>query len=300
PNGTFSRVVGGQSGLLTGNQLTGVSGRTPAFNTDHKDFAPSFGLAWSPNFHFGDKGASGILKHIFGESGQTVIRGGYAIAYDREGANNFYSIWGSNPGPFLSPTESFTNGLLPTTAAAGGGLLLTSTVGGATPLTSPVSFLVNFKPLVFPLTVGLNANGTSTGAFLTSSMNDFAPNLRVGYVQSWSFGIQRELNKDTALEIRYVANHGTDLWRQYNLNELQGISNGFINEFNAAVTNLKNCGGGSFAPGCGGNALPTFTGTFGSATSSLYTNSSFISALSTGQLGTVVSLLNTGLSTFPA
>src|SRR5262249_19838767 len=62
-----------------------------------------------------------------------------------------------------------------------------------------------------------------------------------GYVQSWSFGIQRELNKDTVLELRYVGNHGTDLWRQWNLNELQGVNNGFISEFNAAVNNLNIC-----------------------------------------------------------
>ena len=57
-------------------------------------------------------------------------------------------------------------------------------------------------------------------AFANQSVNAFAPNLRTPRVQSWSAGIQREMGKDTVLEVRYVANHATGLWRQDNLNEV--------------------------------------------------------------------------------
>ncbi len=57
-------------------------------------------------------------------------------------------------------------------------------------------------------------------------------------MQSWDIGIQRELTRDTVLEIRYVGNHGTNLWRQINLNEINTIENGFANEFKLAQQNL--------------------------------------------------------------
>jgi hypothetical protein len=60
----------------------------------------------------------------------------------------------------------------------------------------------------------------------------------MGYVQSWSFGLQRELTKNMALEVRYVANHGTKLWRQIEINEVNIFENGFLNEFKVAQRNL--------------------------------------------------------------
>ena len=35
----------------------------------------------------------------------------------------------------------------------------------------------------------------------------------MGYVQSWNFGFQRELDRNTVVDFRYTGNHGTDLWR---------------------------------------------------------------------------------------
>ena len=69
-------------------------------------------------------------------------------------------------------------------------------------------------------------------------MNDFSPNLRPGYVQSWDIGFQRELTPNTVLEVRYIGNHGTKLWRTISLNEVNIFENGFLNEFNVAANNL--------------------------------------------------------------
>jgi hypothetical protein len=57
-------------------------------------------------------------------------------------------------------------------------------------------------------------------------------------VQSWNFGLQRELTKDTVMEIRYQGNHGVKLWRQVNLNEINVFENGFLKEFDIARNNL--------------------------------------------------------------
>ena len=191
---------------------------TKPYKTRYNDFAPSFGFAWTPDF--GSRGD--LLKKVFGSAGQFVIRGGYSIAYVREGFDTFYSMWGLNPGPFLSLSVSPANN--PTEFVSGG-------------FSGPGSVLFRDATLprrlppsqaTFPITAGPGED-----------FNEWSPNLRMGYVQSWAFGIQRELSKNMALEIRYVGNHGTKLWRQYELNEVNIFENGFLDEFKIAQENLR-------------------------------------------------------------
>lgn len=75
---------------------------TKLWETDYNNFAPSVGVAWTPNW------SNGWFKPLFGEAGQTVIRGGYSRAFVREGTNTFLSIIGSNPGPSISATRNIT------------------------------------------------------------------------------------------------------------------------------------------------------------------------------------------------
>src|SRR5262249_53240585 len=71
-----------------------------------------------------------------------------------------------------------------------------------------------------------------------NSVNEFSPDLKIGYVQSWNIGFQRELTRDTVLEVRYIGNHGTRLWRNMNMNEINIFNNGFLSEFKTAQSNL--------------------------------------------------------------
>jgi len=181
-----------------------------AYKTNYKDFAPTFGFAWTPKLDMG------FLRYVFGDPGQSVLRGGYSIAYVREGFATFNSMFGSNEGPTY---EAGTNPTLyPDVFGPPGSRLFRD---GSYP----------FLPLPeakFPMTARQNA-----------SLNDFNPNLRTGYVQSWTFGLQRELTKNLALEVRYVANHGTRLWRQYEIGEVNIFENGFLEEFKIAQENLR-------------------------------------------------------------
>jgi hypothetical protein len=181
-----------------------------AYNNSYKDFAPSLGFAWSPNFD------SGVLKRLFGSAGQTVWRGGYSIAYVREGFSPFNSMFGSNEGVSFNTGTSPAN--FPAEFGAPGSRLLRD---GAYP------FLALPSP-TFPFTARQGA-----------SINDFNPNLRPGYTQSWTLGIQRELTKDMALEVRYVGNHGTRLWGQTEIGEVNIFENGFLEEFKIAQENLR-------------------------------------------------------------
>jgi hypothetical protein len=134
------------------------------------------------------------------------------------------------------------------------------------------------------------------GAFSGVGSNDFDPGLRAGYTQSMTFGLQRELDKNTAVEVRYVGTHGTHLWRQMDYNEVNIFENGFLDVFKAAQKNLAtfiaanpNCGKTGF-PACNyGNSglagqvnVPLITTAIGSST-----DSTTITSLLRGEAGRV-------------
>jgi hypothetical protein len=198
-------------GTLTGQvpQYTQFQAGSKTFNTDYSNLAPSLGFAWSPNWK------SGLLSRIFGDSGQTVLRGGYSVAFNREGMNVVLSILGGNPGGSITVNRNLTLGNLGTLP-----LLLRETNRLGAPS--------------FP-----SAPTYPNQGLITDSVNAFNPDLQLGYVQSWTFGLQREINKDTVVEVRYVGNRGVKLWQQFNLNELNIIENGFLNEFKLAQANLQ-------------------------------------------------------------
>jgi len=246
-NNNYTQVVGGYNGVW------GISGvdnlfkpgtlagsvtafeqfpqKTHPYNTDWNNFGPSIGFAWSP------KMKGGLLKSLFGESGQTVLRAGYSVAFVREGSDVMNSVIGGNPGGSLTATRSIAlNTLTP-------GTLFRNPADLAPPA-------IPTEP-VFPMTP------TSVVPYVaTNGSNAFSPNLKVGWVQSWSVGIQRELTKDTVIEARYVSNRGMDLWRQFDLNETNISENGFLNEYKLALLNLQaNIG----ANRCQGTLTPATT-----------------------------------------
>ena len=262
-------------GTLTGTPTSysslGVGQST--FNTDFNNFAPSFGLAWSPN------AKNGFLRKLTGEGGQTVLRGGYSVAYNREGLNVFTSIYASNPGITIDASRNLTlNNLVPT------------------PLASNLPLLFRDQAKLGPPAFQ-SAPSFPNQFLITNSANALNPNLRLGYVQSWSFGIQREINRDTVFEARYVANRAVKQWQQYNLNETNFIENGFLNEFKLAQANLQaNIAAGRGAnfryagPNTGTAPLPIMlafmtgqpasaAGTAGNYSNALFANATFVNAL---------------------
>ncbi len=234
--------VSGTGNLFSPGTLTGavptVRGNTAgekAFEDDLNNFAPSFGLVWSPNY------SDGFGKKLFGESGVSVFRGGFSRAFVREGTLIVENSVGQNPGGSLSAARSTALGNL--------------TVG--TLFRTPGN--PNLAPAPFPAAPTYPRALTTADAAL-----GFSPDFRSGYVDSWSFGYQRQIGRDTVIEFRYVGNRGKDLQIQYGLNEVNAIENGFGAEFALAQANLlaNNASGvagraGSFAYfGAGTNTSP--------------------------------------------
>ncbi|HKP73237.1 MAG TPA: TonB-dependent receptor, partial [Pyrinomonadaceae bacterium] len=240
--------ISGVGNLFRPGTLTGRETRSLAFapgvklyNTDYNNFAPTFGVAWNPSWK------SGLLGRVFGGNGQSVLRGGYSIAYVRESLSATTQALANNPGPALGLTRSVLNGNL--------------TPGALFRDRSNVAVQGFPERVVYPFVSETSAGGDvfNDAAFAVN------PNLKLGYVQSWTAGFQREINKDTVFEARYVGTRGIKLWRRYGLNEVNVIENGFFNEFQLALANLNanNAAGGSrrgsfayFGEGTGTSPLP--------------------------------------------
>jgi Carboxypeptidase regulatory-like domain len=211
--------VSGVGHLFAPGALTGTA---PVFNQVapgdsgfkvRNNMNPSIGLAWQVP-------QGGALGWLTGKG--AVIRAGYAISTIREDAATF-AVWGNNQGRTLTLNVDPVN--FPANFGPAGSVLFRNPALPSRPAPSTPSF-----PLA---------------AVATNTVADFDPNIKTGYVQSWDFGFQRQINRDTVVEIRYVANHGTDLWRTINLNEINIVENGFSNEFQVAQQNL------AIARGCG-------------------------------------------------
>ena len=265
-------------GTLTGKEpaFVGVAKGYQPYPADKNNFGPSVGIAWSPEWK------SGFLRDVLGGPGKSVLRAGFSIAFVREGTNVMLSVTGGNAGGAIDATRSTAQGTLPV------GTLLRNRAD----LTPPA---IPSAP-VYPLTATAN-----------DSVNAFSPNLVSGYVPSWTVGYQRELAKGTVFEVRYVGNRGIKLWRQYNINEINTIENGFAQEFLLAQANLianraagrgntfryAGAGTGTFplpnmlayfsavapanAGACGGGGQPACATLYNS---SQFTNSTLVTALS--------------------
>ncbi len=227
-NGLYSRVgyqslwgLSGVGNLFSPGTLTGV---TPSFTQVQGNgyntpaaWAPSAGAAWLvPKM-------DGILGKIFGShEGASVLRAGYSISTVREGQQLFISLWGANQG--ITQTASVSNASTPADFGAAGSVLFRGNIPTKSGLTTTP---------VYPIP-----------ASFTTALNDFTPNMSLGYVQSWNIGWQRELGRDSVVEFRYTGNHGVHLWRAYNLNEVNIFENGFLKEFQVAQNNLRIARGG--------------------------------------------------------
>ncbi len=287
-------------GTLAGAVTTFVNDKGAQFYKSYKkDFAPSLGLAWTPNF------GNGLLAGLFGGSGESVFRAGYSIAYDREGMSSFSGNIPNNPGVrnngFLTAASS--NG------TAGSGLFQ---AGSLTLANGNLGTVGQEESLPYGSVLPINP------AF-GDQVNAYDPNLRPPMIQSWSVGIQRQLNPNTALEIRYVGNHGNHEWTTLNLNETNIFENGFLTQFNGALNNLNVCLASQAA--CktaagvvssktyanfgylglaGQTAVPIMTAAFtgsqtGSQTNGGFTNGGFVADLQNGLAG---SFANTLASTY--
>ncbi len=272
-----------QPGVLDPKKVPTITQRSVTYAPDRVNPAPNFGFAWNPKF---DGGALGkLLGH-----GKSVVRGSYAVNFFDEGLNVDYWV-NTNAGNWQSVAAA------PGTEFTPGGLTLQSPE--PTTIVSPPAFRPPFQANIFAFN---NYNvGTTAGVFNGAGN---LPTLRNPYVQNWTLSVQREVAKDTVLEVRYAGNKVTHKWHLYNTQEVNVFENGFLQEFRNAQNNRKinqAAGLNSFQNlnRAGQTALPIFEAAFGArggqpalAAGSSWTSSAFLSNLDLGNVATLAQTLS--------
>jgi hypothetical protein len=223
---------------------------TIGYKTDWNNVAPTVGVAWRPDVR------GGWLRALLGDPEQATLRGGYSVAYERQGLAEFTGTFGANPGSTVNITRSATSGVPLVPEGEQWPVLVSESQRLYTPVFDP-------NPS-FPIAPLVNRG---------SSANGFAPDIQIGSAGTWNVGLQRSITRDTAIEIRYVGTRGVNQWSQLDYNAIRGenlAANGFFDEFRRAMQNLaaNNASGvaarsGSFAyfgPGTGTNPLPIYLG----------------------------------------
>jgi hypothetical protein len=147
----------------------------PTIPTIWTSFGPSAGFAWAPQ----GGGA-------FTGNGKTVIRGGYRLLFDPPYYNIYLNVATSAPQVFLQSTTG--------TTAAGIPLLAVPTGPNVRTQLAPTLQKGIFDPQTF-------------------NQTKITPNFSPDQVSTWSFGIQREVTKNAAVEVRYVGNHALHLFQ---------------------------------------------------------------------------------------
>jgi hypothetical protein len=185
------------SPLWNPNLPTSVT-TSPSIGAVHNLFGPSIGFAWSPN---------GWLTG----NGKTVVRGGYRLTYDPA----YYNIFLGNA---TSAPVVLNNTFTPSGTFTPPGLI-------AQPFGPAVR--AEYAPL---LPVG-KLDPRNSPEIITPAT------LRPDKVHEWSFGIQREITSHAAVEVRYVGNHGENLFQTQNVNPyIAGLATLFPNLVPSGLT----------------------------------------------------------------
>lgn len=149
------------------------------FSDDKNNIEPRFGFAWSPSSE------KGFLKSLFGQVGDSSIRGGYGIYHGRL----FQSVFSQSgatvrfnpPGAFM-----YAQSITPT---------------------------ATFNPL--NLTDPTNGLVFTPGAPLTAraALTLIDPGLEMPYTQQWNLSFERQMPLASALRVSYTGNRGIGLLR---------------------------------------------------------------------------------------
>jgi hypothetical protein len=285
----------GSSGYLNIFQPGANSGpANPQYTTTNHKYnsslvlpQPQIGFAWNPT------GNETFMGKLLG-AGKTVIRGSYTLKNYTEGGQSFWQA-ASNSG-----YNFFNSNSLTASNTVGPQYFAPGSIKLATPAASCTSYVTNCVnqateattlPPLYQSPSTYQATIAQSSVFFQGGGAPAAidPNIKQPYVESYTFGIQRQINHSSAFEIRYVGNRSIHDWIAYNYNEINSLNNGFLQEFTAAQQNLAiNTAAGltnDFSNHGSGPAMPILTAAFGGGSSASFKNASYVTFLKNGSLG---------------
>jgi hypothetical protein len=170
-----------------------ANGKPGFYNWDKKDFAPRLAVAWSPS------AKEGLFRSLFGNPGQTTIRAGAGIVYDRIGpallatfdASGSFGLstgltnTGGQQTPATAPRIMGLTGLsnIPTTDLAGNQLFASAPAG------------------TFPQTFPSGLNGDTGSYAVYWGMDN---QIKTPYSYTFDLSVGRELGHNYTVEVAYV------------------------------------------------------------------------------------------------
>lgn len=173
--------------------------------TDIGVFGPRLGLAYSPGYK------SGFMRKLFGESGKSVIRAGYGIAYDTISSFQVTAAAGRVPGLLVTCSSTWS-----TSAQAFGA----ATNGCITPENRTIAG--GFRTELPPPSVRPSTFLTPPSQRLSDAppITVFAPEMKVPTVHQWSLSMQRELPGGFVAQFAYIGRAGNRLFMAYDINQI--------------------------------------------------------------------------------
>jgi len=166
-------------------------GKRGYYETDKNNFMPRISAAWSPSFN------NGFLKALFGGNGESVLRGGFSMVYDRVGSQLAVTFDGRNTLGFNSSTTisantfNVTDNLAPLFTGFGQDIRSLPRITIPGQLTFPLSK---------PVDNARRIEGSLDDSFQTP----------INY--AWNFSIGRELPGGLFVEATYVGRRARNLF----------------------------------------------------------------------------------------
>ena len=185
----MNQGIGAFADPIVSFDLSGPAHGKPSFyNWDYHNFAPRLALAWSPN------ASDGFWKSLFGNAGQTSIRAGFGIVYDRVG-QGLLSTFDRHGSFGLSTSLTNSNGSEDLSSAPR--LTDVHVIPMVDRLGNPI--FTPAPPGRFPQTPPF---GSQNGAFTSTLAVDSG--LKTPYSYTLDFSVAREVSHDFSIQVSYV------------------------------------------------------------------------------------------------
>ena len=170
---------------------------------------------------------AGFLRTLLGDPEQATIRGGFSVAYNRNGMDEFRASSAATRGGRQRQPEHDQPAISCWPARRGRCSCARATASDRR------------RRSTARASAGHPAPGYPLLATIANSVNIFDPNIEVPFTHSYSLGLQRALSKDMVLEVRYVGTREPPRVDDGELERDQHLENGFLDEFSLAQANLR-------------------------------------------------------------
>ena len=224
---------------ILGFENAGNLGLKYPYSPFYGGWSPRVSLAWNPHFQ------KGILGKLFGD-GQSVIRGGYSLAYGRLNGVNLVLVPLLGPGPLQSVTcgAALSNGTCGSTNTVSNAFRI-GPDGLVAPLAAPSATLP--QPYLPGQTQVINGVSYVNPAAGDATVLD--PDYKPERVHSFNLTFQRSVGRKMFFEVGYIGKVASNIFEEIDIDSVPYMMTAGGQQFQHAwaAMYIAICG---FAPTC--------------------------------------------------